>query len=188
MTALPAWDINKYLHKIANTKTIRVSGKVTDIVGLLVEAKGLVASLGEVLKIYNGSDYVQAEVVGFKKGAVLMMPLDMVQGLAPGCKVSGMGEQAAVPVGPGLLGRVLNGLGRPIDNKAPIKCDDLYPLYAPPLNPLLRARIKEPLDLGLRAVNGLLTCGKGQRMGIFPVQGWGKVSCSAKWPNTVKRK
>lgn len=174
MTALPKFDINPYLHRIANTQTIQVSGKVTEIVGLLVEARGPVATLGEVLKISNGHDEVQAEVVGFKKGAVLMMPLDMVQGLAPGCRVMSTGEQAAVPVGKVLLGRVLNGLGRPIDNKSDIKCDDLYPLYAPPLNPLHRARIKEPLDLGIRAVNGLLTCGKGQRMGIFSGSGVGK--------------
>jgi len=174
MTALPKIDISGYLHKIANTQTVQVSGKVTEIVGLLVEARGPVAALGEVLKISNGEDEVQAEVVGFKKGAVLMMPLDMVHGLAPGCRVTSTGEQAAVPVGKALLGRVLNGLGRPIDNKSAIKCVDLYPLYAPPLNPLLRARIKEPLDLGIRAVNGLLTCGKGQRMGIFAGSGVGK--------------
>lgn len=174
MDAMPHIDFTGYRRKIAHVNPIQVHGKVTEIVGLIVEAKGPKATLGEVCQIASGNEYVHAEVVGFKKGSVLMMPLDSAQGLAPGCRVSSTGEQATVPVGDALLGRVLNGLGKPIDDKPPIKCREMYPLYASPLNPLSRARIKAPLDLGVRAVNSLLTCGKGQRMGIFAGSGVGK--------------
>ena len=171
---LPTIDFAGYRHKIAQVNPIQVFGKVTEIIGLIVEAKGPAATLGEVCRISHGNDHISAEVVGFRKGSVLLMPLDTVQGLAPGCRVTSMGQQAVVPVGDSLLGRVLNGLGKPIDGKPPITCRDTYPLYAPPLNPLSRARINEPLDLGIRAVNSLLTCGKGQRMGIFAGSGVGK--------------
>jgi flagellum-specific ATP synthase len=171
---LPKIDLAGYRHKINQVNPIRAFGKVTEIIGLIVEAKGLAATLGEVCRISHGREYVHAEVVGFRKGSVLLMPLDTAQGLSPGCRVASMGQQATVPVGDALLGRVLNGLGIPIDGKPPALCRDMYPLYAPPLNPLSRARIKDPLDLGIRAVNSLLTCGKGQRMGIFSGSGVGK--------------
>jgi flagellum-specific ATP synthase len=171
---LPKIDFAGYRHKIKQVNPIQVFGKVTEIIGLIVEARGPAATLGEVCRISHGKEYVNAEVVGFRKGSVLLMPLDTAQGLAPGCRVTSMGQQAAVPVGDALLGRVLNGLGKPIDGKPLAMCRDMYPLYAPPLNPLSRARIKAPLDLGIRAVNSLLTCGKGQRMGIFAGSGVGK--------------
>ena len=167
-------DFAGYHHKIARINPIQVSGKVTEIVGLIVEAKGSTATIGEVCQIIYGNEHVDAEVVGFKKGSVLLMPLDTSHGLSPGCKVISIGRQAAVPVGDALLGRVLNGLGKPLDDQPPAKCSETYPLYASPLNPLSRARIKEPLDLGVRTVNSLLTCGKGQRMGIFAGSGVGK--------------
>jgi len=170
----PKIDFAGYRHKIAQVNPIQVFGKVTEIVGLIVEARGPAATLGEVCRISVGSDHVDAEVVGFRKGNVLLMPLDTFQGLSPGCRVTSMGQKASVPVGDALLGRVLNGLGQPIDDKPPVTCRNMYPLYASPLNPLSRARIKEPLDLGIRAVNSLLTCGKGQRMGIFAGSGVGK--------------
>jgi flagellum-specific ATP synthase len=113
-------------------------------------------------------------VVGFKKGRVLLMPLDTLQGLGPGCKIISLGKQASVGVGAGFLGRVIDGLGNPIDDKGPIDCDDAYPIYADPINPLQRGRIEAPMDLGIKAINGVLTCGKGQRMGIFSGSGVGK--------------
>jgi len=174
MDALPKIDFAGYRHKLAQVNPIQVFGRVTEIVGLIVEAKGPAASLGEVCQITHGQETINAEVVGFRKGAVLLMPLDTVHGLSPGCRVMSMGQQARVPVGNALLGRVLNGMGKPIDNRPPVACRDMYPLYAAPLNPLSRARIKEPLDLGIRAINSLLTCGKGQRMGIFAGSGVGK--------------
>jgi flagellum-specific ATP synthase len=171
---LPKIDFAGYRHKVNQVNPIQVFGKVTEIIGLIVEAKGPAATLGEVCQISHGKECVYAEVVGFRKGSVLLMPLDTAQGLSPGCRVTSMGQQATVPVGDALLGRVLDGLGKPIDGKPPALCRDMYPLYAPPLNPLSRARIKDPLDLGIRAINSLLTCGKGQRMGIFSGSGVGK--------------
>jgi flagellum-specific ATP synthase len=170
----PKVDFAGYRQKVTQVNPIQVFGKVTEIVGLTVEAKGPAAALGEVCRIACGNGHVNAEVVGFRRGSVLLMPLDTVQGLSPGCRVISMGQQAAVPVGDALLGRVLNGLGKAIDNRPQVNCRNMYPLYAAPLNPLQRARIKEPLDLGIRAVNSLFTCGKGQRMGIFAGSGVGK--------------
>jgi len=113
-------------------------------------------------------------VVGFKKGKVLLMPLHSMQGIGPGCKIISQGRKASVPVGKNLLGRVIDGLGNPIDNHGPIECENEYPIYADPINPLKRRRIAEPMDLGIRALNGVLCCGKGQRMGIFSGSGVGK--------------
>ncbi|HLZ19493.1 MAG TPA: flagellar protein export ATPase FliI, partial [Smithellaceae bacterium] len=155
---------------------IRVNGKVSEIIGLMVEGHGPAASIGEVCGIVpvNSEDAVEAEVVGFKNGRVLLMPLQSIQGLGPGCRILSMGRKASIGVGKGLLGRVIDGLGNPIDNKGPIHFEDEYPIYAEPINPLDRGRIKEPMDLGVRALNALFTCGQGQRMGIFAGSGVGK--------------
>ena len=134
------------------------------------------ASVGEMCRIYphSSSDLISAEVVGFRKGKVLLMPIESLQGIGPGCKILSMGKKADVQVGRHFLGRVIDGLGRPIDDKGPIKCEDEYPVYAEPINPLKRGRITEPMDLGVRVINGLFSCGKGQRMGIFSGSGVGK--------------
>jgi len=102
------------------------------------------------------------------------MPLESMQGLGPGCKITALGRKASVIVGRELLGRVVDGLGKAIDNKGIINFEEEYPIYAEPINPLLRGRIDTPMDLGIRAMNGLFTCGKGQRMGIFSGSGVGK--------------
>ena len=169
-------DLSKFHRLLDGMKPIRVHGKVSEIIGLVVEGHGPVASLGELCAIYPAGDGrpVTAEVVGFKKGKVLLMPLDTLQGLGPGCKIISLGKQASVGVGAGFLGRVIDGLGNPIDDKGPIDCDDTYPIYADPINPLKRGRIDAPMDLGIKAINGVLTCGKGQRMGIFSGSGVGK--------------
>jgi len=169
-------DFAKYHHLLGQTNPIRIHGKVTEIIGLVVEGNGPAASIGELCGIFPaGSDKpVTAEVVGFKKGKVLLMPLQTIQGLSPGCKIVSLGRKAGVNVGKNLLGRVIDGLGKPIDNKGPIECESDYPIYADPINPLERGRITEPVDLGIRALNGVLSCGKGQRMGIFAGSGVGK--------------
>jgi flagellum-specific ATP synthase len=169
-------DFEKYHRLLDRANPIRIHGKVSEIVGLVVEGHGPVASIGEICGIYpGGSDKpVAAEVVGFKKGKVLLMPLQSIQGLGPGCKIISLGRKASVSVGKNLLGRVIDGLGNPIDNKGPIDCEMQYPIYADPINPLDRGRIKEPVDFGIRALNSLLCCGKGQRMGIFAGSGVGK--------------
>jgi flagellum-specific ATP synthase len=167
---------------------IRVNGKVSEIVGLMVEGNGPAASIGDVCGIVpvNGDTPLEAEVVGFRNGRVLLMPLESIQGLGPGCKILSMGHKASVGVGRGLLGRVIDGKGNPIDNKGPITYQDEYPIYADPINPLERGRIQEPMDMGIRALNALFTCGKGQRMGIFSGSGVGKsvlmgmIACNTK--------
>lgn len=169
-------DFAQYGRLLDQANPIRVHGKVSEITGLVVEGYGPAASIGEVCGIFPNSHdgFLSAEVVGFKQGKVLLMPLESIQGLGPGCKITSLRRKASVKVGRELLGRVIDGLGNPIDNKGAINCEDEYPIYAEPINPLQRSRIREPMDLGVRAINGLLTCGKGQRMGIFSGSGVGK--------------
>jgi flagellum-specific ATP synthase len=169
-------DLSRYGNLLKRINPIRVNGKVSEIVGLIVEGHGPAASIGDVCGIIpvNGDTPLEAEVVGFKKGRVLLMPLQSIQGLGPGCKIVSLGRKAAIGVGRGLLGRVIDGLGNPIDNKGPIEFSAEYPIYADPINPLDRGRIVEPMDLGIRTLNALFTCGKGQRMGIFSGSGVGK--------------
>ncbi len=169
-------DLSRYEKLLERINPIHVNGKVSDIVGLMVEGHGPASSIGDVCGIMpvNGDIPLEAEVVGFKKGRVLLMPLQSIQGLGPGCKILSLGRKASIGVGSGLLGRVIDGLGNPIDNKGPIDFADEYPIYADPINPLDRGRIVEPMDLGIRALNALFTCGKGQRMGIFAGSGVGK--------------
>jgi len=169
-------DLSRYFKALESLNPVRINGKVSEIIGLVVEGHGPVASIGEVCGIYPSGDGVplSAEVVGFRKGKVLLMPLESIHGLGPGCKIMSFGKKASAGVGKGLLGRVIDGLGYPIDNRGPIECDGEYPIYAEPINPMRRGRIREPIDLGIRAINGLMTCGKGQRMGIFSGSGVGK--------------
>jgi flagellum-specific ATP synthase len=169
-------DFAKYEKLLKRINPVRVNGKVSEIVGLMVEGNGPVASIGDVCGIMpvNGDAPLEAEVVGFRKGRVLLMPLESMQGLGPGCKILSLGRKASIGVGKGLLGRVIDGLGNPIDDKGPIDFTDDYPIYAEPINPLNRGRIAEPMDLGIRTLNALFTCGKGQRMGIFSGSGVGK--------------
>ncbi|MDR2861114.1 MAG: flagellar protein export ATPase FliI [Syntrophobacterales bacterium] len=170
-------DLQKYHQALAQINPIRINGKVSEIIGLVVEGTGPSVSIGEVCGIYSSSEDenpVIAEVVGFRKGKVLLMPLENMQGLGPGCRIVAIRKQASVCVGKELLGRVIDGMGNPIDNRGPLQCHDERPIYGDPLNPLDRGRIHEPIDLGVRAVNGLLTCGKGQRVGIFAGSGVGK--------------
>ncbi len=103
-----------------------------------------------------------------------MMPLEEIRGVGPGCKIVSLGKKADIRVGRGLLGRVIDGMGNPIDGKGPIEFQTEYPVYFSPINPLWRKRVTEVMDLGIRAINALLTCGKGQKMGVFSGSGVGK--------------
>ena len=169
-------DFAKYRRLLDRIDPIRVNGKVSEIVGLMVEGHGPGTSVGEMCSIFagDGEEPLRAEVVGFKRGNVLLMPLDRMHGVGPGCRIVSQGRKASVRVGRGLLGRVLDGVGNPIDDKGPMECEDEYPIYADPINPLKRGRITEPMDLGIRSVNAVLSCGKGQKMGIFSGSGVGK--------------
>ena len=169
-------DFRKYHDCLESTCSIRATGRVTDVVGLVVEAHGPVSCLGTVCDIYSkqSNHKITAEVSGFKNNNVLLMPLEEILGIGPGCRVIARQQEAVVQVGPGMLGRVIDGLGNPIDGKGPIMSDDEYPIYATSINPLMRKRICQPLDLGIRVINGLLTVGCGQRVGVFAGSGVGK--------------
>lgn len=166
----------RYYRTIEQTNPIRLYGKVSEIIGLLVEGHDTGSSIGEMCRIYpNGqNDSIMAEVVGFRNGKVLMMPIEGLNGIGPGSRIMPLGKKADVRVGEGYLGRVIDGLGQPIDDKGRIEYEDEYPIYADTINPLKRGRIREPMDLGIRAINGLFSCGRGQRMGIFSGSGVGK--------------
>lgn len=169
-------DINllPYIDAVKESEPLRVYGKIDEITGIILKATGLKVSIGEACNIYSGDESpVEAEVVGFKDGKVLLMAIDDLFGIKPGSRVLPMGKKLSVRVGYGLMGRVLDDIGMPIDGKSPIKGIE-YPLFSSSPNPLKRNRITEPMDLGIRAINGLLTCGKGQRMGIMAGSGVGK--------------
>ena len=173
------FSVAKYHEIVEAVVPIQANGRVQKVVGMVIEASGPASQIGCVCDITTttttgGNTTVSAEVLGFKEESVLLMPLEDIRSLGPGCKVVARKDKAHVGVGPALLGRVIDGLGNPIDGKGPIVVDDAYPIYANPVNPLLRNRIKQPLDLGIRAINGLLTVGCGQRMGIFAGSGVGK--------------
>ncbi len=168
--------VENYRQRIKSTVPVKTYGHVTQVVGLVVEANGPAVKLGAVCDIQASPNDppVSAEVLGFRDRTVLMMPLEEIRSIGPGSKVVARGQKAAIAVGPELLGRIIDGLGNPIDGKGAVRTDVDYPIYAQPINPLLRQRIKNPLDLGVRAINGLLTVGCGQRMGIFAGSGVGK--------------
>lgn len=153
-----------------------VAGRVVQAIGIVIEGSGPTATVGELCEISreDGGEPIAAEVVGFRGDRVLLMPLGEMQGIGPGSLITMTGRVASLPVGRNLLGRVLDGLGRPLDEKGTITSAVRYPLHAGAPNPLKRARIREPLDLGIRAINGFLTCGRGQKMGIFSGSGVGK--------------
>jgi flagellum-specific ATP synthase len=153
-----------------------VAGRVIQAIGIVIEGSGPMATVGELCEITreDGGEPISAEVVGFRGDRVLLMPLGEMHGIGPGSLITMTGRVASLPVGRSLLGRVLDGLGRPLDEKGDITSTVRYPLRAGAPNPLKRARIREPLDLGIRAINGFLTCGRGQKMGIFSGAGVGK--------------
>lgn len=151
-------------------------GKVSDIVGLVVEAIGPSdVALGELCYLGDpGQNSVRAEVVGFRGRKVLLMPLGPIEGIRPGTGVFPGRTSLHVPVGHGLLGRVLDGLGHPIDGEGPVHAEERRSVHAAPPDPLSRRRVREALGTGVRALDGLVSCGKGQRMGIFAGSGVGK--------------
>ncbi|MEO5332304.1 MAG: FliI/YscN family ATPase [Magnetococcus sp. YQC-5] len=152
------------------------SGKVSQVLGLLIEGAGPSASIGDMCEVIpdDGSPPIKAEVVGFRSDALLLMPLGTLKGIHPGSMILSRGHAERVSVGEGLLGRVLGPMGDPIDNGPPLHLPDTFPLHADPINPLHRRRITESLDLGVRVLNGLLTVGRGQRIGVFSGSGVGK--------------
>ena len=167
---------NKCLDIINNTNSIKEIGKITEIIGLIIEADGPKSSIGDLCYIHTNqsSEPIPAEVVGFKADKVLLMPLGLMEGIQAGAIVTNTGSTLRVSVGDQLLGRVLDGLGNPIDTLGAINCFDTRSIYAPAINPLKRKRIEDSLSLGLKSIDGFITTGKGQRLGIFAGSGVGK--------------
>ena len=132
--------------------------------------------MGDAALIYpvDGTSPIEAEVVGFKDGKTLLMPLGDLRGVGIGSRILSKRKTVDAIVGDGLLGRVIDGLGNPMDGKGPIRCSESIPIYRDTVNPMKKIRIHEPLDLGLCSINGLLTCGKGQRIGSSRVPVWEK--------------
>ena len=170
-------NLEKFNEAIDSCKSMNMIGKVVQIVGLVIECSGPNVSMGELCYVQSHFDDVEplpAEVVGFREGYVLLMPLGETKGIGPGCQVVSAQKVLQVKVGPELLGRVIDGLGNPIDGKGPILCKSEYPIQADPPAPLDRPVIKDSLYVGVRAIDGLITMGQGQRIGIMAGSGVGK--------------
>ena len=163
---------------LEDTPTLRVKGRVVQVVGTIIKAVVPAVKIGEVCILrHPGEDFeMKAEVVGFARDAALLTPIGDMYGISASTEVTPTGRAHMVPVGMGLLGRVLDGLGQPLDEKerGPLEADKFYPVFAEAPDPMKRRVIKDPVPLGVRAIDGLLTCGEGQRMGIFAAAGGGK--------------
>ena len=170
-----SFSLTRYIDKVEHVETIPASGRVVRVVGLLIESAGPRASVGEVCEIVGGSGTapLPVQVVGFREGIVLSVPLGDTAGVRPGDRVVARSGAVSVGVGQGLLGRVVDALGRPLDG-APLRLEQKYPLHPAPLNPMARDPVVAPLATGVRTIDALLTCGRGQRVGLFGGSGVGK--------------
>jgi FliI/YscN family ATPase len=168
-------DLSRYCGLLNRIEPIRLEGEVVEMVGLIVESRGPAAALGDFCEIRTRAGRgIRTQVVGFRAGRVLSMPLEPTNGLSLGDRIVARGGESEVSVGPELRGRVLDGFGVPIDGGPPIFPGETRSLYAQPVGPMARAHIEERLTTGIRAIDGLLPCGKGQRIGIFGGSGVGK--------------
>ncbi|MGI8741738.1 MAG: FliI/YscN family ATPase [Bryobacteraceae bacterium] len=168
-------NLNAYLERLARIETNRWTGTVAELIGLLVESNGPAAAIGDFCEISTKNNRViRTQVIGFRNGRVLSIPLEETDGLELGDPITARKDDARMEVGPELLGRVLDGFGKPIDGLGPIGARAAYDLYGAAPGPLDREPISETLVTGIRAIDSLLTCGKGQRIGIFGGSGVGK--------------
>ena len=169
-------NIDHCIKAIGDTELITVRGRVSQVIGMVVESKGPGIPVGSICEIsaFRNQEVIPAEVVGFREGRVLLMPLGEMRGIEPGSTIKQVGGQANVLVSDEMLGRIIDGFGNPVDGKGPIGNTIQYPLYSEPLNPMERDRIVQPVDVGVRAINGLLSLGKGQRIAIMAGSGVGK--------------
>ena len=171
-------NLDHLLAQLAEAPSVETKGRIKEVVGLVARARIPEAFVGELCEIHNprSKTSVLAEVTGFADGDALLMPLGSLQNIGPASEVIPLGRGLTVRVGPELLGRVLNGLGEPIDtrDKGPLLCTQEYPVMAPAPDPLRRIRVTKPLSLGVRVIDSMLTCGEGQRVGLFAAAGVGK--------------
>jgi flagellum-specific ATP synthase len=164
------------LERLTPEALLTPRGKVVKVLGLVIEATGPPAAVGDLcrLRVSRSGRSVYAEIVGFRDDRLLLMPLGEMEGVAPGTEVVPLGRPFTAPAGPGLLGRVLDGVGQPIDGRGRLDARDRVPTRRTPPDPLTRRRVSEPLATGVRAIDGLLSIGLGQRIGIFAGSGVGK--------------
>lgn len=161
---------------IKDSDLFRYMGKIEKIVGMTIEASGPACSIGDVCRIFSKdmSTYIKAEVVGFNKSNILLMPYTEIEGIGPGSIVDNTGDKLNVRAGNGLIGRIVDALGEPLDGGKPVEYSDEVSITGIPVNPFTRPPIHETIELGVKAIDGMLTMGKGQRMGIFAGSGVGK--------------
>ncbi len=175
---VPKVDFHKYQHNLAAVSTYSIKGKVTELTGLVIKAVVPGARVGELCFIepYQNKHPIKAEVVGFRDNEVLLMPLGDIEGIGLGNDVTPTGGYLSVRVGDGLLGRVIDGLGEPLDfeQNGPLDCKEEYPVMTNPPAAMKRRRVTRPISVGVRAIDGMLTCGEGQRIGFFAAAGVGK--------------
>jgi flagellum-specific ATP synthase len=167
--------LSKYINILEDVDSVKLLGRVERIVGLTIESIGPNVKYGDLCRIrLENNEYLFAEVAGFNKNRVILLPVGDMKGVIPGAEVVSAGAALMVPVGDELIGRVIDGLGRPIDGKGNIFIRHKYPVDGTPINPLERSLITKPLSVGIRAIDGLNTVGRGQRLGIFSGSGIGK--------------
>ncbi|MBF0517378.1 MAG: hypothetical protein HQK97_09735, partial [Nitrospirae bacterium] len=160
-------NLSRFINAAQASQPLRVYGRITEITGITIKATGIKASVGEACKIYSDNQMpIDAEVVGFKDSKALLMATGDISWIKPNSRILTLGKKVSIKVGDGLIGRVIDESGHPIDGKGQISGFS-FPLMSTPPNPMSRERISEPIDLGVAAINGLLTVGKGQRIGIM---------------------
>ena len=171
-----ALEFGAFRDEITKYDTFRYMGKIEKIVGMTIEASGPACNIGDVCRIYSKdmTSFIRAEVVGFNKSNILLMPYTEIEGIGPGSIVDSTGDKLTVKAGPGLIGRIVDAAGMPLDGGADPGCTDSVSITGAPSNPFDRPPIKSQIELGVKAIDGLLTMGKGQRMGIFAGSGVGK--------------
>ena len=175
MTSAQLIDLNPYIAGVRNCELLPWTGEVAALVGMLVASRGPAAAVGDFCEVITSSGHrVRTQVIGFRDGQVLSMPLEEIDGIQLHDRIVARREDARVAVGPDLVGRVLDGFGRPIDRLSPIRPAGYYRLYQPPGSPLDREHIAVPMVSGIRAIDAMIPCGTGQRMGIFGGSGVGK--------------
>jgi len=169
-------NFEKLISHLDEIELTTVHGRITEVVGMLIKAVVPQVKMGEIVMIKRDGEPLMAEVVGFTREEVYLSPLGEMSGIGSSSEVIPLHVPLHIKVGQGLLGRVLNGLGKPMDTelKGPLQVEESFPVIGPPPNPLKRELIKEPISVGIRCIDGVLTCGKGQRMGIFAAAGGGK--------------
>ena len=169
-------DLTSLREDIKDSDLFRYMGKIEKIVGMTIEASGPACSIGDVCRIFSKdmSSYIKAEVVGFNKSNILLMPYTEIEGIGPGSIVDNTGDKLNVHVGSALIGRIVDALGNPLDGGKEIAYTDEISINGEPVNPFTRPPIHETIELGVKAIDGMLTMGKGQRMGIFAGSGVGK--------------